>query len=72
MSICDVYNKVKKEKEVDENPRVCDICGCVETMYNLMLKYDNGKIMCDDCAFIAFVDDADYSELCDCLGVDYL
>ena len=70
MSIRDVYNKVKKE--VDANPRVCEICGCVETMDNLMLKYDKGKIMCDDCAFIAFVDDADYSELCESLGVDFL
>ena len=47
MGIKDVYNKVKKE--VDSNPRKCEICGKVETMEDLILKYDNGKFMCDDC-----------------------
>lgn len=46
------YNKVSKE--IKESPRKCDICGSVETMKNLMLKYDNGKIMCDDCAFKSY------------------
>ena len=47
MNIKDIYKKVKKE--VDSNPRKCEICGKVETMRDLILKYDNGKFMCDDC-----------------------
>ena len=43
------YNKVSKE--IKENSRVCDICGKKETMHDLIFKYDNGKYMCDDCAF---------------------
>lgn len=51
----DCYKKVKKE--IDTKPRKCECCGCVETMSNLILKYDNGKFMCDDCAFEEFSDD---------------
>lgn len=41
--IDEIYDRVLK------NPRTCEICGDKETRDNLMLKYDNGKIMCDDC-----------------------
>lgn len=43
------YNKV--QKDLKTNPRKCEICGTVETMDNLILMYDNGKFMCDDCMF---------------------
>lgn len=51
----DAYQKVKKE--VESNPRKCEICGCVETIDNLILKYDNGKFMCDDCMLVYYKDD---------------
>ena len=41
------YKKV--QKDLKTNPRKCEICGIVETMDNLILMYDNGKFMCDDC-----------------------
>ena len=47
MSIQDIYDRVKKE--VDSQPRKCEICGKMESMDDLILKYDNGKFMCDDC-----------------------
>lgn len=55
MGISEIYNSVKKQ--VATNPRKCEICGAVETMDNLMLKYDNGKIMCDDCMLEFYKDD---------------
>ena len=61
----DCYKKVKKE--VMTSPRKCECCGCIETMDNLILKYDNGKFMCDDCAFIEY--DDDYSD--DVLSMEY-
>ena len=36
---------------VKNNPRKCDCCGCIERVDNIILKYDNGKYMCDDCAY---------------------
>lgn len=53
--IKEIYYNVKKE--VSHNPRVCDMCGCVETMDNLILEYDNGLFMCDDCAITAFMEE---------------
>lgn len=41
---------VMLRKSIATNQRICDICGAKETINNIMLKYDNGKIMCDDCA----------------------
>lgn len=55
MSIQDIYNKVKKE--VDTQPRKCEICGKIESMDDLILKYDNGKFMCDDCMFKYYKDE---------------
>ena len=46
------YKKVSKE--VKSNPRFCEICGKKETMHDLILKWDNGKYMCDKCAFELF------------------
>ena len=47
-----VKNSYKKvSKQVKENPRICEICGKKENMHDLILKYDNGKYMCDKCAF---------------------
>ena len=40
---------LKGRKMIKENPRTCDICGCKETLENIILKYDNGKYMCDEC-----------------------
>lgn len=52
------YNNYKKlQKEVATNPRKCEICGCVETMDNLILKYDNGKFMCDECMIEFYKDE---------------
>lgn len=45
MNIYKVINQIKN------NPRHCEICGCKETLHNIILKWDKGKIMCDDCAF---------------------
>lgn len=42
---------LKGRKMIKENPRKCDVCQCVETLENIILKYDNGKYMCDDCAY---------------------
>lgn len=55
-----IYNRVKKR--VEENPHKCEICGTVETMDNLMLKYDNGKVMCDEC-MIKFYEGEENNEL---------
>lgn len=46
------YKKVLRE--VNNNPRQCQNCGCCETMDNLILKYDNEKYLCDDCAIAIF------------------
>ena len=53
----DLYKDVKKS--VDKEKRKCGICGCQETMTNLLLKYDNGEYMCDDCAFAYYKDKED-------------
>lgn len=29
--------------------RHCDECGCPETADNILLYYDCGKLLCDDC-----------------------
>lgn len=29
--------------------RKCEVCGAKETSDNIMLKYKNGLIMCDEC-----------------------
>lgn len=56
MSFMDVVKKsyAKVSKEIKTKPRVCEICRKKETMHDLILKYDNGKFMCDDCAFNFF------------------
>ncbi len=38
-------------RKIKENPRKCEICGKTETIEDIILKYDNGKCMCDDCAY---------------------
>lgn len=46
------YEQVAKARdEITRNPRKCEICGETETVDNVMLKYKNGMILCDDCAF---------------------
>lgn len=46
------YRQVMKARqEIARNPRKCDLCGEIETVENVMLEYENGLVMCDDCAF---------------------
>lgn len=41
--------RAKVAKQIAESPRKCDICGKTETIDDLILLYNNGKYMCDDC-----------------------
>lgn len=59
-------NYIKLKTEISKSPRKCEICGCTETMSNLILKWDNGKFMCDECAFEEY---DDYSD--DVLSAEY-
>lgn len=61
------YEMVMKGKEmIRKSPRKCDICGATETVFNVMLKYDNGLIMCDSCAFNYYESqNAQCDELCE-------
>lgn len=54
MNIQDVYNSVKKQ--VKTNPRKCDVCGCIETMNNLILKYEGYGFLCDECMIVVLPD----------------
>ena len=45
---------VKVSKQIKENPRICELCGKKETMHDLIFKYDNGKYMCNECAFMFY------------------
>ena len=36
-------------KKILSQKRHCDECGCPETADNILLKYDCGKWLCDDC-----------------------
>lgn len=47
MTIYDLI--IEAQKNILAKPRTCEICGAKETLDNIMLKYDNGMIMCDDC-----------------------
>lgn len=56
----------KGAEQVRKNPRTCEICGKVETIDNVMLKYHDpvlmqDLIMCDDCMITRFyaIDDAE-------------
>ena len=53
-TIKECYNTVLKE--VKTNPRKCEKCGTIETIDNLMLKYNIPKeckvmTLCDECLF---------------------
>lgn len=54
MSWANRFDRLRKE--IATNPRKCDYCGCVETMHNIIIKYDKGYI-CDDCLPIAYPDE---------------
>lgn len=48
------YNKVSQD--IKTNPRKCEHCGCIETMDNLILRYNvpylnKSMLLCDDCMF---------------------
>ena len=45
---------VKVRKQIKECPRICELCGKKETIHDLILKWDNGMCMCDDCAFMYY------------------
>lgn len=36
-------------KEIENNPRICSNCGCVETIDNIILEYKEFGFLCDDC-----------------------
>ena len=38
-------------KQIKEKPLKCEMCGKYENIHNVFLKYDNGKVMCDECYF---------------------
>lgn len=49
----DIFKNIKKD--IEENPRTCDICNLKETIDNIILKYDNVLYMCDECAFMYYI-----------------
>lgn len=43
------FNYEKTLKKVLSQKKTCEKCGCKETRYNILLKWDE-KWLCDDCA----------------------
>lgn len=39
----------KTLKKILSLHRHCEECGCPETVDNILLKYDCGKLLCDKC-----------------------
>lgn len=53
-----IRNMLKQAvQEIKKNPRKCAVCGITEDIHNVILIYDNGQAMCDECAFEFYKED---------------